>query len=113
MYDKEVKRVLEKIKSIENMVGNPQYDLDSYQSYQINIKVDNSIPHGLFKPDPKVSGQYLASGQTFQAMKKDIFAVSDPDDLREPYQCKSCRTDLDKQFWHFCPMCGEQFIKDN
>lgn len=113
MHDNEVKRVLEKISKEQSLIEKPQYDINNYETYQVNIKVDDKTPHGLFMPDPKMPGQYFASSQTFRAMKKNIFTVSDPDELKEPYHCKSCKTDLDKQFWHFCPMCGEAFVKDN
>lgn len=112
MHESEVKKTLERIKSIDNMVNSPLYDLESPETYEVHISVDNKIEHGLFKPDPKRAGAYLASEQTFRAMKKNIFTVTDPDELKMPYQCLSCKTDLDKQFWEFCPYCGEKFVKD-
>lgn len=112
MHESYVKRVLEKIKSIDNMVNSPLYNTDKSEEFEIHIEVDNRVEHGLFKPNPKRPGGYLASAQTYRAMKKNIFTVSDPDELKMPYQCLSCKTDLDKQFWEFCPYCGEKFIKD-
>lgn len=106
-----IKKQLEKINSIENAVNAPFYDTSANQELQVNIRVDNSIPHGMFKPDPKLEGGWLASNQTFRAMKKDIFALDeDMIDLQEKYTCTSCKTELDKQFWLFCPHCGAAFL---
>ena len=111
LREEQIKKSLEKINAIENMVGNSYYNTKAQHSLQINIRVDNSVGHGLFKPDPKLEGGWIASEQTYRAMKKDIFALdADMLDLHEAYQCQSCKTDLDKQFWEFCPFCGASFI---
>jgi predicted RNA-binding Zn-ribbon protein involved in translation (DUF1610 family) len=45
-------------------------------------------------------------------MKKDIFTLGGSlDEITEPYQCESCKSNLDKQFWNFCPFCGERFLE--
>lgn len=106
-----VKQTLNKIRSIENQINQPHYNLNHEEKININIRVDNSVAHGLFKPDPKFEGGWVASYQTFRAMKKDIFALGEELlDLEEKYTCYSCKTNLDKQFWHFCPHCGSQFL---
>lgn len=108
--EQEAQRTLEKIKSFKNLAGKAEYDTSSAEVYQLNIKVDNSVPHGQFIPSQIYPGQWRASEQTFRAMKKDLFALGDSlDEIKEPYKCESCQTDLDRQFWHFCPYCGASF----
>ena len=109
--EEHIKKTLEKIHSIENAINRPFYNTETQQQVQINIRIDNHVPHGLFKPDPKLEGGWIASEQTYRAMKKDIFALDEEMiDLQESYQCQSCKTDLDKQFWEFCPYCGASFL---
>ena len=108
--EEDVKRTLEKINSIENMIDEPMYNINQEEEVKIHIKVDNTIEHGKFVPSKIYPGQWRASEQTFRAMKKDIFALGNSiDELVSPYTCESCKTDLDKQFWYFCPYCGEKF----
>jgi hypothetical protein len=110
--EESIKRTLERIGSLENHIGESQYNLNQQQQLEINIRVVNSVPGGLFKPDPKLEGGWIANELTFKAMKKDIFALDDDlIDLEEKYSCLSCKTDIDKQFWSFCPHCGSQFSK--
>lgn len=109
--EEQIKKQLIKINAIENQINQPHYNLNQEQKFSVHITVDNTIKHGLFQPDPKREGAWLASEQTFRAMKKDIFALGESvDELVEPYQCHSCKTDLDMQFWHFCPYCGSSFL---
>ena len=109
--EKEVKQVLDKVKSFENMIDEPMYNTRPEEEFKIHIKVDDSVKHGLFIPSKIYPGQWRASYQTFRAMKKDIFSLGNSiDELVDPYECQSCKTDLDKQFWYFCPYCGEKFL---
>ncbi len=111
LKEEAIKRALEQIGSIENQVNNPMYNLEKEQTYSVKIDIDNSVEHGKFKPNPKFEGAWLTSNQTFKAMKKDIFAMDEKLlELSIPYQCHSCKSDLDRQFWHFCPYCGSQFL---
>ena len=108
----EIKRTLEKINSIENMVDRPMYQINKPEQTKIEIKVDPKVEHGKFVPSKIVPHLWYASEQTYRAMKKDIFATGDNiDELIEAYQCYSCKTDLDKQFWYFCPFCGQRFLE--
>lgn len=110
--EKDIQKTLEKINSIENIVGKPMYQLEKPEEFKIEIKVDNSIEHGKFVPSKIVHHLWYASEQTYRAMKKNIFATGDNiDELTEPYQCYGCKADLDKQFWYFCPYCGEKFLE--
>ena len=108
--EQEAQKTLEKIKSFTNLAGKPEYNTKSTEIYELNIKVDNSVPHGQFLPSHIYPGQWRASEQTFKAMKKDLFALGDSlDEIKEPYTCESCKSSLDKQFWFFCPYCGSSF----
>ncbi|MEX0799569.1 MAG: hypothetical protein WD025_08990 [Bacteriovoracaceae bacterium] len=103
---------VKKIQKIDNMVGKPFYDLSAGREYKAHIRVDNTVAHGLFRPDPKKKEAWLCSEQTYRAMKKDIFALDEQMlDLADNYLCASCKTTLDRQFWNFCPYCGEGFKK--
>ncbi len=111
LREEHVKKTLEKIQSIENQVDNPHYNLSKEEEFKVHIEIDDKVAHGMFKPNPKKEGNWLASSQTFRAMKKDIFALDDQMiELQDNYQCTSCKTLLDRQFWHFCPYCGSSFL---
>ena len=103
-------RDLEKVKQFENAVNKPLYALDHAQDVNVQILVDNKIEHGLFKPHPTLENTWLASEQTFRAMKKNIFALDEEMlDLADNIICESCKKTVDKQFWSFCPYCGSQY----
>lgn len=113
LKDKESNKTIDKIKTFKNLAGRAEYNLDQSETFQIDIKVDNSVPHGQFLPSKIYPGSWRASAQTFKAMKKDLFALGESiDELVSPYQCESCYSDLDRQFWIFCPFCGEPFKED-
>jgi hypothetical protein len=106
----ELLRQLEKVKNIQNAVDAPHYNTEQAKDIQVNIEVDNSIEHGLFKPHPEKTGTWLASEQTFRAMKKNIFALDEEMlDLADNIICESCKKTVDKQFWFFCPYCGASY----
>ncbi len=110
--EEEVRKSLEKINDMKNMVDRPMYNTRAQEQIQVEIKVDNKIEHGMFVPSKIMPHLWYASEQTYRAMKKDIFALGNSiDELKEPYQCQSCKTNLDKQFWKFCPHCGEGFLE--
>lgn len=109
--DEEVRQTLKQIEALRNAANMPLVNADAHQEIQLEIKIDNSLPHGQFFPSHVCPGQWRATEQTFKAMKKNIFAIGDEvDELKEEYTCHSCKTTLDKQFWHFCPYCGERFL---
>jgi hypothetical protein len=110
LREEHVKMTLEYLQQLENMVNNPVYDLAREQQVQINIRVSKDVPPAMFKPDPLNPEGWIANELTYRAMKKDIFALgADLDELIDTYQCTSCKTNLDKQYWHFCPHCGSKF----
>ena len=99
-------RILETIKEIENMAGQPQFDLERREDIKIQIRVNESIGPGMFKRDPLIPGGYLANSLTIRAMRPDIFVLGESlDDLSAPYNC-GCGKEFDVQFWKLCPFCG-------
>jgi hypothetical protein len=107
---KDLLEKLEKVKSIQNAVEAPHYNTEQAQDIQVSIEIDNSIAHGRFQPHPEKINTWLASEQTFRAMKKNIFALDEEMlDLADNIICESCKTTLDKQFWSFCPYCGASY----
>lgn len=109
----EVRKNLERIKKMKSAVDTQLFKVDQEESVQFKVHIDNSLPHGRFFKSEVFPGEWRASEQTYKAMKKDIFALGESlDELKEPYQCFGCRKELDKQFWHFCPYCGERFRKE-
>lgn len=106
----QLESAIKQIQNIENAAGMPHYDLSSSYEYKVSIKVSNSVAHGLFEPDPKIQGGWVCSEQTYRAMKKNIFALDEKLlDIADNYQCASCKSVIDRQFWNFCPHCGESF----
>lgn len=105
-----LEEAIKRIQDIENMVGKPHYDLRNTQEFKVNLRVDNALEHAKFKPDPKNQGGWICSEQTYRAMKKNIFALDDDlIEFADNYKCESCSEIIDRQFWHFCPHCGESF----
>lgn len=97
---------LELIKQIENMVEQPNFDLEKREDIQVKIRVNEQVEPAMFRPDPLIPGGYIANSLTVRAMRPDIFVLGDSlDDLSAPYNC-GCGKDLDVQFWKLCPYCG-------
>lgn len=106
----EIMKNIERIKAFENAVDAPLYNTEKQIDINVNIAVDNKIAHGMFKPHPSKPNTWLASEQTFRAMKKNIFALDEEMlDLADNIICESCKTTIDKQFWFFCPYCGSSY----
>lgn len=106
MSDKDFKL----IKNIQNEIGNPAYDINAAQVEQVKISADEKMNPGIFKPDPKKPGCFIAHPLTIEAMKKDIFLSGDSvDEVVSPYTCEGCKFELDRQFWLKCPSCGSAF----
>ena len=106
MEDSRTKWALEQLKYSSLKTGAPQYDLSQYETVQINIRIQNDVPTGLFKPDPMITGGWIANTQTFRAMNKNIFTGTEIfDDLLLPIPCPGCAKKLDWQYWVHCPHC--------
>lgn len=102
--------LLNELRHLENIAGLPEFNLESYQDVQVQIKPDEKVSPGNFKPSSFQAGLYYAHPRTIEAMKKNILtAGEDIDALKQPYQCYKCNNELDIQFWHFCPHCGSEF----
>lgn len=99
----------QKLKSYSNAFETSLYQTDTHEKYEINIRPDISIARGKFIPtlNPK---EYKAHPVTIKAMRKEIFMGGDDFvDLECIIHCDSCKTEVDLQFWHFCPFCEAAF----
>lgn len=102
-----------KLMQATNATGHAHFQDQPDQEFKVNIRPDESISPGMFKPDPLQPGQYKAHPTTIRALRKDIFVGGSDEfiDLEKPYICESCKTNLDLQFWFFCPFCEAPFPK--
>ena len=101
-------QALEIIREIENMVGQPNFDLEQREDIKIQIRVNEAVGPAMFRPDPLVPGGYIANSLTIRAMRPDIFVLGDSlDDLSAPSAC-ACGKELDVQFWKICPHCARE-----
>ncbi len=99
-------RALEVIKEIENMVAQPNFDLEKREDIKVEIRVNENIAPAMFKMDPLIPGGYVANSLTIRAMRPDIFVLGDSlEDFSAPYGC-GCGKEFDVQFWKLCPYCG-------
>ncbi len=97
----------EKLMRVEGVTGARHFQASPEAEIQVNIRPDKSISLGKFLPDPVAPGHYKAHPQTIRAMRKDIFVGGAEvfEDLEVSYQCWSCHSELDLQFWIHCPFC--------
>jgi len=97
---------LEKVKSIENTIGEPNFDLNEREDIKVQIRVNENVGPAMFKTDPLLPGGYIANSLTIRAMRSDIFVLGDSlEDFETIISC-SCGKELDAQFWKLCPYCG-------
>lgn len=109
LREEHIQKSLAQIEKMKNMVQAPHYDLSQQQKIEVPIRIVKDVPAAMFKPDPENPKGWIANELTYRAMKKDIFALGEElDVVQESYTC-SCKQTIDKQFWYFCPYCGEQF----
>jgi hypothetical protein len=104
----------EKLKSYKNAINQPQFNTqlpkDFEEHYNVKINPDRSVRQGLFIPNPLIPNEYRAHPITIRAMRKEIFMGGDDFvDLECLYTCTSCKTEIDIQFWYFCPFCEASF----
>ncbi len=101
-------KALEIIREIENMAGQPNFDLIQREDIQVKIRVNEDVGPAKFRPDPLIPGGYIANSLTVRAMRPDIFVLGESlEDFSAPYEC-ACGEDLDVQFWKFCPFCARE-----
>lgn len=99
---------LEKVKSIENTVGEPNFDLNEREDIKVQIRVNETVGPAMFKADPLIPGGYIANSLTIRAMRSDIFVLGDSlEDFEAIVSC-GCGKELDAQFWKLCPYCGRE-----
>jgi hypothetical protein len=99
-----------KLKTYINSANLPQFATNHEEEYKVNIKPDTSVSRGAFIPHPLVPNEYHAHPITIRAMRKEIFMGGDDFvDLECLYTCASCKTQIDLQFWYFCPYCEASF----
>lgn len=103
--------ILSQLKKATNLANQPHFDLSKWETSQVQILVDNLVSPGKFKQDTENINRYYAHATTIRALKKNIFvAGNEPfEDLEIMHTCENCSTQLDLQFWHFCPFCEAKF----
>lgn len=96
-----------------NAVGG-DFFIDDPTEVKVQIRPDKAVSPGKFLNDPIIPGGFKAHPTTIRAMRKDIFVGTTEvfDDLEFLINCASCKTELDLQFWHFCPYCEASFPKE-
>ncbi len=104
----------QKLMQATNAVNAPHFGRQAQEERQVQIRRDDSISPGMFKPDPLNPGHFKAHEVTIRAMRKDLFLAGSEEfiDLEKPYICQKCSQKLDIQFWTFCPYCEASFPKD-
>ena len=104
----------QKLMSATNAIGANHFTPQAEEEVKVNIRPDDKISPGMFKPDPLNPGHYKAHSVTIRAMSKDLFVAGSDEflDLEKPYTCQKCRQNLDLQFWTFCPYCEAPFPAD-
>lgn len=100
----------EKLMQATNSVGK-QHFIDEHEEVKVQIRADKGVAPGKFLMDPIIPGGYKAHPITIRAMRRDIFVGSSElfSDLEQIIECVSCKTELDLQFWNFCPFCEATF----
>jgi len=99
----------EKLKTYKNAAGTPLFE-DYNETHEVQIIPDKSVRAAMFVPDPINPKKFRAHPETIAAMRKELFmGGEDFVDLEHFVKCKSCRSELDLQFWKHCPYCGGSF----
>jgi hypothetical protein len=86
---------------------------NKHQEIKIQLRANDGVEPGIFKPDPLIPGGWIAHPQTINAVRKDIFlGDEDFEELEILYQCIGCKKTIDLQFWIRCPYC-DKIIPDH
>lgn len=100
----------EKLKTYTNAANTQLFDMDMHETHQVNVIPDKSVRPAMFIPDKLDPKKFRAHPTTIRAMRKDLFmGGEDFVDLECLITCASCKTELDVQFWQFCPYCEAAF----
>lgn len=101
-------QALEKICEIENMVGQPNFELEAREDFKVKIRASEHVGPAMFKADPLIPGGYIANSLTIRAMRLDIFVLGESlEDFSAPVECP-CGKKIDVQFWKLCPFCARE-----
>ena len=104
---------LKKLKTYTNAATTPLFETDFHETHQVNIIPDKKIKPAQFIPDPLNPKKFRAHPTTIRAMRKELFmGGEDFVDLECLITCASCKTEIDMQFWEFCPYCEASFPKN-
>lgn len=99
-------QVKETLRLLQKQAGQPLWETESPQDFQVQFRVDEKISPAMFKPDPLIPGGYLANSLTLRAMRPTLFVAGmSVDELKELHHC-ACGQSWDNQFWKMCPFCG-------
>ena len=101
--DEQVKATL---RQLQHKAGQPLWETDRAEDFQVPFRLDERISPAKFKPDPLIPGGYLANSLTLRAMRPTLFvAGASLDELQDLRHC-ACGESWDNQFWKMCPHCG-------
>ena len=105
-HDFDPNETLKRTRQLENEDPLSPFDSSKREDIKVQIRVNESVSPGMFRPDPLIPGGYVANSLTIKAMRQDIFVLGESmDELKTPYEC-GCGVNLDLQFWKLCPHCG-------
>jgi hypothetical protein len=99
-------QVRETLRQIQHKAGQPLWETDRAEDFQVQFRLDEKISPAKFKADPLIPGGYLANSLTLRAMRPTLFvAGANLDELQDLHHC-ACGETWDNQFWKMCPHCG-------
>ncbi|WP_419168407.1 hypothetical protein [Halobacteriovorax sp.] len=104
----------ELLKNERNIAGRAMYEKRPSQEVKVQIYPDKSVSPAKFIPNQSMPGTFRAHPTTIAAMRSDLFAnMYDEafEELSAIITCSSCKTQVDQQFWKFCPYCEAPFPK--
>jgi len=98
-----------KLNSYTNAFDTPLFEKDYHETYKVQILPDSTVARGKFLPTLELN-VYKAHPVTIRAMRPELFMGADDFvDLECLHICASCKTEIDLQFWKFCPFCEASF----
>ena len=100
-----------KLMKATNLAQKPMFNRHSGEEIKTQIRPNKEVSPGKFKADPLHKGSYMAHPTTIKAMRKDLFVAGQElfIDLEDKVICSSCSSEIDRQFWLFCPFCEAKF----
>ncbi len=102
-------KIVEKVLRETKGANEKRFFADKSQEVKVTLLKDSSISPAKFKKHPFLVHHFYAHPDTIRALRSDLFLLGgDFIDLEKPFQCLSCKFDLDLQFWLKCPRCGAE-----